>query len=165
MRLNGRRLVGLLAIVVFGGILISNFLPSAHDTPRGPAAVLLEHPVTPSPVTSPTPAPVPDTTPIADPLSVGSQEAQDDLYCSGLIFAKHLETGDILSDDSRKRREQIVALAKSGYTRLVAERAVPATKISDIADAHTAQAQRDYAAGTPRIALEKCLERAAIPEG
>jgi ABC-type sugar transport system substrate-binding protein len=117
---------------------------------------------------APPAAPVVPPPPPADPLAVGSQEAKDDLYCAGVIFAANPSPPNALNpiDEAILRKAQAlgIVLAESGINRLVAEKAAHATHGGVISDAYASQAARDLAAGKPRIPLDDCNARAkAMP--
>jgi hypothetical protein len=106
--------------------------------------------------------------PPADPLAVGSQDAKDDLYCAGLIFAENPSPDGALNptDEAVLRKAQAlgIILAESGINKIVEQKAAHATYGALIADAYTDQAGKDLAAKKPRIKLETCYERAkAMP--
>jgi hypothetical protein len=152
MRLRPLQIVGLIAVVVFGGRLVWQLTEPKRDPFHLPGAIPMNVPA----------GPLPAAPPAADLLAVGSDDAKDDLYCSGLIFAAHRASADTLSDDeAQKRRDHVIALASAGVQKLMAAKAAGATETAAIADAHTAKAAKDFAAGTPRITLESCQERAA----
>ena len=121
-----------------------------------------EAPQTPAaPVEQPPPPP-------ADPLAVGSQDAKDDLYCAGLIFAANPSPDGALNptDEAVLRKAQAlgIVLAESGINKLVDQKAAHATHGAIIAEAYTDQGAKDLAAKKPRIPLEKCYDRAkAMP--
>jgi hypothetical protein len=124
---------------------------SAEAPPTAPAA----------PIEQPPPPP-------ADPLAVGSQDAKDDLYCAGLIFAANPSPDGALNptDEAVLRKAQAfgIILAESGINKIVEQKAAHATHGALIADAYTDQAAKDLTAKKPRIALEKCYDRAkAVP--
>jgi hypothetical protein len=120
---------------------------SAEAPPAAPAA----------PIEQPPPPP-------ADPLAVGSQDAKDDLYCAGLIFAANPSPDGALNptDEAVLRKAQAfgIILAESGINKIVEQKAAHATHGALIADAYTDQAAKDLAAKKPRIKLETCYDRA-----
>ncbi|MEP7211229.1 MAG: hypothetical protein ABI740_10365, partial [Alphaproteobacteria bacterium] len=112
MRLRPTQIVGLCAIVVFGGILVYTLTKPKRDPynlPGGvslrdlPRPATLDIPVIPMPTITPVTPPQPlmpmdgsasvapatpePVVPPADPFAVGSQEAKDDLYCAGVMTA------------------------------------------------------------------------------
>src|SRR5262245_28214324 len=100
MKLRPTQIVGLVGIVVFGGILIWTLLKPKYDPYKIQGMPIGE-------VTAPAPAvpevsheaiiPVPPAAQPSNPLAIGSDEAKDDLYCSGIIFATHQASGDVMS--------------------------------------------------------------------
>ena len=113
-------------------------------------------------------APVTPPPPPADPLAVGSQDAKDDLYCAGVIYAANPSPPSALNptDEAVLRKAQAlgIVLGESGINKLVIQKAAHATHGALIADAYAVQAAKDFAAGKPRISLDDCNARAkAIP--
>jgi hypothetical protein len=165
MRLRPLQIVGLLAVVGFGIKLVMLLTEPKRDPFHLPGAMPLSAPVEPAlpepPMIAPPVAEAPNPVP-ADLLSLGSDEAKDDLYCSGLIFAAHRVSPDTLSDAAQERRAQVVALASAGVEKLIAAKAADAIQTGAIADAHAAKAAEDFAAGTPRLTLEACEQRATV---
>jgi hypothetical protein len=100
------------------------------------------------------------------PLTIGSKDAQDDLYCSGLIYAVHKANAhDSQSQAADKRRADVIALAQAGIAKLKAEGAATDTTTALIADAHAAQASKDLDTASLRIPYETCVARAdALPK-
>jgi hypothetical protein len=149
--------VGLAAIIVFGGILIWTLMPK----PAPAIAVIAAAPAA-QPPAAPEPA---QPAPPAEPLAVGSQDAKDDLYCSGLIFAVHSANAhDTLSPAADKRRADVVKLAEAGVNKLKAEGVATDATSGAIADAHSAKASEDLDRSNLRIPYETCVARAdAIP--
>lgn len=175
MQLRPQQIVGLVAVIFFGGMLIWQLTQPKRDPFSVPGAMPLNTSAydekvikegfgpseTPPQVIAPPDAPAaPAATPISDPLAVGSDDAKDDLYCSGVIFAAHRASADAVSADARKRRDRVIALAERGTGKLVAAGVADSTQTAAIADAHAEKAQQDYAAGTPRIPLNDCETRA-----
>jgi pyruvate/2-oxoglutarate dehydrogenase complex dihydrolipoamide acyltransferase (E2) component len=106
--------------------------------------------------------------PPADPLAVGSQDAKDDLYCSGIIFVSNPSPPSALNpvDEAVLRKAQVLGinLAESGINKLVVQKTVHATHGALVADAYTEAAATDLRAGKPRISLEDCYARSrALP--
>jgi len=115
-----------------------------------------------------TSAPITPPPPPADPLAVGSQDAKDDLYCAGIIYAANPSPPSALNptDEAVLRKAQAlgIILGESGINKLVIQKAAHATHGALIADAYAVQAARDLAAGKPRISLDDCNARAkALP--
>lgn len=156
-----RQIIGLAAIVVFGGIVIYTLLKPKPDPFTVPGAIPMNDSidtVTPPP---PPPIPAPDSSaPPASPLNVGSQDARDDLYCSGLIYAARQAQASVTSPETQKANERMLALAEAGVARLMAEGVATPATTGGIADAHAEKAAADRGAGTPRIAEADCVARA-----
>jgi hypothetical protein len=113
-------------------------------------------------------APIQPPPPPADPLAVGSQDAKDDLYCAGVIFAANPSPPNALNptDEAVLRKAQMlgIALAESGVNKLVVQKAAHATHSALISDAYAVQAAKDLEAGKTRISLDDCTARArALP--
>ncbi len=156
MKFGPRQFVGLAAIVVFGGILAFNLTRPKPDPFKVPGAI----PLADGPVTASSPEQM--TVHIAeDPLTIGSEAAKDDLYCSGVIFTGHKATGDISSPEAQSRRNAVIALAEAGVAKLIAEGAATKDATASIADAQANLAEADSKGGTPRISLADCKARAA----
>lgn len=160
MKLRPLQIVGLIAIVVFGGILAVQLTQPKRDPMQLPSGLNLRD--LPSPdIAAPTPAlPTVPTAP-GDLLAIGSDGAKDDLYCSGVIFAFHQTQPDAATDDAQARREAIVALAESGVGKLKSEGVAADAASASIADAHALKAAQDFDTQTLRISESDCLVRAA----
>lgn len=135
------------------------------EAPGAVAATLTGEPAQPAaPVTTyqlpPGAPPLP-----ADLLAVGAQDARDDLYCSALIYDANPDVSDALApvDEALLRKAQALGfiVGEAGINKLVEAKAIHATHARAIADAYTAQVQKDVKAGTPRISLDACNARAA----
>lgn len=177
MKLKPRQVIGLAAIVVFGGILIFTLVrPSERQIMEQRLANLpsistpAEIPALP-PVTLPSVS-APGATPGSsgqaiwelsgiDYYNLGSQAARDDLYCAGVLGAEfeatkanaHPDRMSILIRDG-------LALDEAGLARLKAEKAI------DDAGAGASlawgdKAAKDYAANALRISVAACTQRAA----
>jgi hypothetical protein len=122
--------------------------------------------------TTPTPrsAATPDVPPPPPehPLAIGSQDAKDDLYCAGVIFAANPTPDSALNptDQAVLEKNQMlgVALAESGVNKLMDQKVAHATHSSMISNAYADKAADDIKAGKPRIKLKTCVARArALP--
>jgi hypothetical protein len=112
--------------------------------------------------------PPPPPPPPSDPLSIGSQDAKDDLYCGGLILAAYPVPTSAMSptDEARliKNQNLGVSLADTGIDKLIAEGIAHATHAGAISEAYTTIAAADLEANTPRISMEECIRRGeALP--
>jgi hypothetical protein len=163
MKLRPTQIVGLVGIVVFGSYLAWRVMQPERDPMILPSGVNLRDLPSPSAlVTQPDiPVIVSDlmAVAVADPLDAGSQEAKDDLYCSGVVFAVRNDGGDPLSAEAQQRRDLVILLAEAGVKKLVAEGVATLATTAPIADAHAAVARADHEAGTLRIPVEACLAR------
>ena len=144
-----------LATVVLGVSACGNNATTQSAEAAPPAKPQASAPITPPP-------------PPADPLAVGSQDAKDDLYCAGVIYAANPSPPSALNptDEAVLRKAQAlgIILGESGINKLVIQKAAHATHGALIADAYAIQAARDLAAGKPRISLDDCNARAkALP--
>ena len=105
--------------------------------------------------------------PLPDPLAVGSQEAKDDLYCSGVIFDKY-RAGEPLSPTQeavRMKNEALgMAIANAGADKLMDEGAARVTQLGAVSDAYADKTAKDIKAGKPRLSIETCMAKAkALP--
>jgi hypothetical protein len=154
MKIRPTQIIGVVAIVVFGGILVTTLLKGRRDPDLLPSGIRLSELPTVSL------APVDTTPPPAQLLEVGSQDAKDDLYCSGIVFAAQLESTstDVLA--AQKRIEAYGALAEGGRTKLVAEGVVNPSNAILVGNAWSAKAKADFKAKAARIGLAACMTRA-----
>lgn len=182
MKLKPRQIIGLGAIVIFGGILVMRLtqpsekermdrvlasLPSI-SAPQGAIGYPqpeLTLPTVPSMPDLDLPASVMPEAPEVDYAARGSQAARDDLYCAGMLEA-HFST--ILEKDGVTKAgvnlEHSRMLAGAGVEKLRAEGFAGDIDWVAYANAHDELALADYAAGTPRLALATCEARgAALP--
>lgn len=183
MKLKPRQVIGLAAIVVFGGMMIFRFTqPSEREIMERRLASL------PSPtfpmqempaldLTAPTPVAPLDfsassgATPSGpvyaypgapDYLKLGTQAAKDDLYCGGVLGAEfeavkataHPDAMSLLLRDSQ-------ALDTAGLEKLKAEGHADDNNWAGFTLAYGDKAQADYEAGALRISVDACTRRAA----
>ncbi len=164
MKLRPTQMIGLAAIVVFGGILVWTLVKPKRDPMILPNGLDLRTLPSPSSLIAPDIPLIAPAAPagLAAPgsLLVGSQDAKDDLYCSGVVFAVRSESGDPLSPEAQHRRDLVIALAESGVKKLAAEGAAALAATGPIADAHSSLARSDHEAGMLRIPAADCLARA-----
>jgi hypothetical protein len=162
MTLRPTQIIGLVAIVVFGGILVFTLTRPKPDPFTVPGAMPMSDAL-PPPADYMKPAtPDPTIVPPTNPMEAGSQEAKDDLYCSGVVFAVHQSSkDDIASPDADKRRSAIIALAVAGTDKLKVEGVATDLTTGAIADAHSEKALADINAGVPRLSFDACMARAA----
>lgn len=177
MKLRPLQIVGLVAIVVFGGILVYTLTKPKPDPFVVPGAAPLTETAAPSPAggtlpgTAETLPAAPEEPPVIDqPLEVGSQEARDHLYCAGLLEAANPVPEEALNpaDEGRifKARMQGMSLRLVGSSMLVEEKVALDSQVDRIANAWAEIGIRDLENGDPKISLEECGERAdALPPG
>lgn len=110
-------------------------------------------------------APTVPPPPPADPLAVGSQDAKDDLYCSGLILAANPTPDSALSPSEQAEIIRIqnsgIDLGDAGMNKLINQKVAHATHAGFISQAYIDKADSDLTAKTVRIPMENCLARAA----
>jgi hypothetical protein len=185
MKLRPTQIVGLCAIVVFGGILVFTLtkpkrdpyaVPGAMVMHDAPAPVTLDIPtIAPVPLPAPLtpmdgPAPAPPSTPEpavmpADPFAVGSQDAKDDLYCAGVMTAANkAETSKPGVKDKQIYLSEAIGLDSAGGVLLIKENNISFEVGQIIAKAWSDKAQADYAAGAPRLSKESCMARLKVIE-
>jgi hypothetical protein len=180
MKLKPRQVIGLAAIVVFGGIMIMRFTqPSEREIMEQRLASLpsisvpTEIPALP-PVTLPSltmPSTLGDTAAASDKAiwemsgidyyNLGSQAARDDLYCAGVLRAEF----DAIKTDAHPDRMSILlrdglALDEAGIARLKAEKAIDESG-AGASLAWGDRAAKDYAANALRLSTTACTQRAA----
>lgn len=123
---------------------------AAAETPAAP-------PAAPAQAVAPPP-------PIAEPLTIGSQDAKDDLYCAGVIFASNPESIDAVIPVEAARIMQAqnlaVTLSLAGTGKLIDQGVALAPQTGAVADAWADKAAEDFDARKPRISLEACTKRA-----
>ena len=187
MKLNSRQMIGLGAIVIFGGMMIFRLTqPSEKEimerrlaslptvtAPSGP----IEFPMPELPtITAPIPPvsalddlPVTTTPPETAPdyAAMGSQAAKDDIYCSG-VLREHFNT--LIKTEGVDRAGDILELSRlltgAGVAKLRAENIAHAQDIGwvDFDNAHADKGIADYLAKSLRISAVACEARGkALP--
>ena len=198
MKLKRTQIFGLIAIVVFGGGMIFRMTqPSEREIMEQRLASLprmttptVEFPmpdlsITPAPsLPELGTAPAPDTTGASAPvilpnsgdwLSIGSQAARDDFYCSGVLGAE-FDVRIAVKFDPKKPEthpDAVVPLMDmqkkldtAGMEKLKAEKLSDGGDWAFFTNAYGEKAAADYKAGTPRIPVATCVERAKpLPPG
>jgi hypothetical protein len=155
MKLRPTQIVGLGAVVVFGSYLIFTLIKGPRDPDLLPSGVRI------SDLPTIGAGPI-DTTPLpADPLAVGSQEAKDDLYCSGIVLGSAIDATGLPAGESEKLSNTYAALAETGRAKLVSEGAVKEAGAIAAGNAWSDKARADVKAKTVKITLEDCLKRPA----
>ena len=138
--------------------------PASSSASAMPDATPAAAPAPPKPTQPPdVPPPPPD-----HPLDIGTQDAKDDLYCSGVIFAANPTPDSALNpvDQAVLEKNQMlgVALAENGVNKLIDQKVAHATHAAFISNAYADKAEADIKAKKARISLEKCVARAkALP--
>lgn len=184
MKLKPRQLIGLAAIVVFGGILIFNLVRPNERATMDQRLASLPSLSAPTELPALPPAPLPSlSTPAAptagvdasgkaiwelsgiDYYALGSQAAKDDLYCAGVLSAEF----DAIKADAHPDRMSILirdgrALDDAGLARLKSEKAID-TVGAGASLAWADKAAKDYATNTLRISVADCTKRAAALSG
>ncbi len=182
MKLKPRQVIGLAAIVVFGGIMIMRFTqPSEREIMEQrlaslpPLSDVVQIPdLPPAQLYAPTPTipdmvatTVGDDTPIwalsgIDHYNLGSQAARDDLYCAGVLGA---EFNAIKSDAHPDRMSILIrdgqALEQTGIARLKAEGKADDNNWAGFTLAWGDKAAKDYTSNALRISVAACTKRAA----
>lgn len=148
------RIIGIVAILVFGMIFLMQFVGKEQDLTELPGDIPLG-----TGEGNPEPEIPQGDSVLAEPLLIGSGDARDDLYCSGLLFAAHQASGDVFSDEAQRQRDRVIALSDAGVAKLIAEGVANASQTGAIANAHADLAAADLAAGMPRISIEECEVR------
>lgn len=177
MKLRPTQIVGLVAIVVFGGYLIYTLTKPRPDPFVVPGAMPMSETL-PSPAGGALPGPAEEIpaqpeeppAPIDQPLEVGSQEARDHLYCAALLEAANPVPDEALipAEEGRlfKARMQAMSLRLVGSSMLVEEGAAADSQVDRVANAWAEIGIRDIDNGDLKISLEECAERAdALPPG
>lgn len=180
MKLKPRQIFGLIAIVLFGGILISQLtqptereimerrlaslppMPSPDEAPLGAAR--------PSP---PAPAAAPASDPTSDPGAApvipiepddsmpGSQEAKDNLYCWAVLNAEF----DVRIKTDHGKATPLLDAAKrleaAGVAKLEAEGVTNRDNWASLTVSYAEKARADFRRNTLRIPIAACSERAS----
>ena len=146
-------------------VLVALGLSACSPKPAAEAVAPVEATPAAAPVAE---APIIPPPPPADPLAIGTQDAKDDLYCSGVILASYPTPDDALSPTEQailvRTQNYGIDLGDVGVNKLIAEKLAHATHVAIISDAYIAKAAADIAAKKVRIPLETCLARAqALP--
>jgi hypothetical protein len=180
MKLKPTQIIGLVAIVVFGGILVTTLLrpkPDPYSLPNGmPFSSLpsptapdfeipipdLQYTIPPAPGGDARPAVSAPAAPVVIYTAIGSQDARDDLYCDAALnaeFDKVVRTGH--PDASAALLREASQLRGAGLAKLKAEGASAGDDWAFFTSAYSDLATADHAAGRLRIAVAACKARAA----
>lgn len=187
MKLKPRQMVGLVVIVVFGGGMIFRLTqPSEREIMERRLASLprvtapdMDFPTLDLPSTTTTlpPNPTLDAASSAtaalsipgepDYLTLGSQEAKDDLYCSA-VLGQEFDV-KIKTDHPDKVTPLLDAqnrLDSAGIAKLKAEGATDGANWAAFTLRYDDKAKHDYQANALRIPVAACVERASkLPPG
>lgn len=121
-------------------------------------------PQTPTPAASPAAKPPAPPPPILNPTEIGSQDARDDLYCSGLIVSAYPQSQEAIVPVEQAKLDKLQALAVmvglEGTGKLMKQGVALAPQTGAVADAWADVAYKDYVAKKPKISLDDCLTRA-----
>lgn len=187
MKLQPRQIIGLAAIVVFGGGMIFRLTqPSEREIMEKRLASLprIEVPepkIDLPPLRLDVPAlTAPDSvrgTSVAgtttdthkihelsgiDYFARGSQAAKDDLYCAGILSAEfNVRINDSHPDKASMILRDHEALDREGIKKLIAEGVTTEQASASYTLAYADKAQTDYDAKALRISVEDCTRRAA----
>lgn len=155
-KLSRTQWLGLAVVIVFGGRL-ALMLTEKKDPDVLPSGVHL------SDLPKVSDLPMPDLNPVPEkPLEVGSQEAKDILYCSGVISAENKAKPD--GPDAIRRLTAALALANAGRRQLESEGAVQGFGAIAVDSAWGDKAAEDYKAGKLAIPVKDCMKKAdALP--
>lgn len=188
MKLKPTQIVGLIAIIVFGGGMIFRLTqPSEREIMEKRLASLpridVPAPEFPMPdlssidttVTAPssvldsgaTPTPSTPAAPEKDYTILGSQDARDDLYCAGVVSA---EFDTKIKTDHPDKVVPLIEMQKSldsaGIKKLRAEGVSTGGDWAYFTNGFSEKAHADYAKGATRIPVATCVERASkLPPG
>jgi hypothetical protein len=177
-RLKPRQVIGLVAIVVFGGIMAMSLpqpgereIMEQHLASMPSISVPTDIPALP-PVNLPSLTASTSATGKADEKAIwelsgvdydnlGSQAAKDDLYCAGVLRAEF----EAIKADAHPDRMSILlrdgqALDEAGIARLKSEKAIEDAG-SGASVAWGDKAAKDHAADALRIPVAACTQRAA----
>ena len=180
MKLKPRQIIGLIAIVLFGGILIAQLTqPTEREVVERRLASL---PQMPSPdeaplggarSSSPAPAAAPALDPASDPGAApgipneridsmpGSQEAKDNLYCWAVLNAEF----DAAIKTDPGRATPLLAAAKrleaASVAKLEAEGVTNRDNWASLTVSYAEKARADYRRNALRIPVAACSDRAS----
>lgn len=154
-----RNLVGLGLVGVSMAVLLLAACGQASEKPTA----------TPTPTADPGVSAIPTGTPVAppalaDPLTLGSKDAKDDLYCSGVILAGHPGSIDSATPQDAavlmQASDRAGVLSIRGAGRVVDEGHAKANNMGQLMDAWLEAAMADAKAKKTKISLKDCEDRA-----
>jgi len=186
MKLQPRQIIGLVAIVVFGGGMIWRATQPSEREIMESRLASLPHIEIPAPKLDlpPLQLDIPTITPPDTGLgtggdattdtrkiyemngvnyfAMGSQAARDDMYCSGVLSAEfNVRINDSHPDKASMILRDQEALDRAGLTKLVAEGVTTEPASAGYSLAYRDKAQTDYDAKALRISVDDCTRRAA----
>lgn len=187
MTLKPRQIIGLVAIVVFGAILIWRFTqPSERDVMAQRIASLPSLNAT-VPMPDLPPITLPSTTGAGTPttsgggagsdrpiwelsgidhFNLGSQAAKDDLYCGGVLNAEfEVVVATAHPDKASMVLRDAQALEAAGVAKLKAEGHATDQTWAGFTLAYDDKAKTDYADNALRLSVAECTARAAALAG
>lgn len=136
-------------------------LAACGEKPTEPAAPAAAPAATPAPALPP---PTPPPPPIEQPLTIGSQDAKDDLYCAGIIDAANPEAVESVVPVEAARILQAqnasLVLRIAGNGKLIDQKVAQPAQTGAVAGAWADEAEKDWKAKKPRIKLDACMKRA-----
>jgi hypothetical protein len=157
-KLSRTQWLGLAVVIVFGGRL-ALMLTEKKDPDVLPSGVRISDLPSLGDIKMPDVLTAPEK-----PLEVGSQEARDMLYCSGVISAENKAKPDAPMEVALPRLTAALALANAGRAKLEAEGAVQGFATISVDTAWGQKAGEDYQAGKLAIPLADCIKKAeALP--
>lgn len=156
MKMKPRQIIGLIAIVLFGGLLISQITQNTErEIVEGRLANL------PQALSSDEPPPAPGIPIEPDDSMPGSQEAKDNLYCWAVLNAAF----DVRIKTDPDGATPLLAAAKrleaAGVAKLEAEGVTHQDNWASLAVSYAEQARADYRRNALRIPVAACSERAS----
>jgi len=182
MTLKPRQIIGLGAIVVFGGIMVFRLTqPSEREIMEQRLAALprmetpdiefpapdLQYTVPPAIGSDALPALSTPSAPAIDYTAPGSQAARDDLYCASVLameFDVKIQDANTGPDAVAKLLNQSQALKGAGLARLKAEGASTGDDWAFFTSAHDDLVQAEHGLKPYRIPAATCAARAdALP--
>lgn len=184
MKLKPRQMIGLVAIVVFGGGMIWRLNQPSEREVMAQRMASLPQITVPTELPSLPPVEIPSlsiTAPTSvlgtgggdasgkavwelsgiDYYSIGSQPAKDDLYCAGVLGA---EFNALVADGNPNKMSMVLrdsqAIQAAGVAKLKAEGKADDNNLAGFTLAWADRAEKDYGATALRISVADCTKRA-----
>jgi predicted small lipoprotein YifL len=130
--------------------------PEAAASATAPAA----------PAITPTPtAPISSPPPLDNPLTLGSQQAKDEMYCAGLLeaaFPVDEAQVPVVMAQIFRAQEQAMSLRLDGTGKLIDEGVAVPAQTGAVAGAWADKAADDFEKHRPRITVARCQERGRL---